>query len=435
LKIQEKSWYPGWESNPHEEKSPEDFKSSASAIPPPGHRQCKSNKDKYLLQHSHLHTRPLRHSGVGSGVGWSFYQVFLHVTRPSCIFTAVKTDQSDLPVRVHDLSHLKPAQKAGALQESNALRFESQIQQSAIKLLPGKIIPVRRVAEYEIWFEIKRRLGCVELHELVDADGIQRGVSPDLKEAFVVSKSDAERLKLEKGWLRKVVLGGDIKRFSVNYQDRLVIYVTRNDDPTKFKHICRFIDSHKSEITCKEVKTGKHSIYALHRARDARIFTKQPKLVGVITEDEPVLARDDEGLYATDGAYLFGVKEGVEINYVLGLLNSTLLRFLYRLIATEEKRTLAQVKPAVLGTLPIRMVDRSVAHDCEKQKKIVDLVEDLTTLFRKHQGKLKGEDLLVAAKKIRRIDDLVFELYELSDKDRNVIDVEMAPAPEYVGAK
>jgi Phage integrase family len=31
-----KEWCPGWESNPHEEKSPEDFKSSASAIPPPG---------------------------------------------------------------------------------------------------------------------------------------------------------------------------------------------------------------------------------------------------------------------------------------------------------------------------------------------------------------------------------------------------------------
>src|SRR3989442_8499784 len=31
-----KTWCPGWESNPHEEKSPEDFKSSASAIPPPG---------------------------------------------------------------------------------------------------------------------------------------------------------------------------------------------------------------------------------------------------------------------------------------------------------------------------------------------------------------------------------------------------------------
>jgi len=34
--FNEKQWCPGWESNPHEEKSPEDFKSSASAIPPPG---------------------------------------------------------------------------------------------------------------------------------------------------------------------------------------------------------------------------------------------------------------------------------------------------------------------------------------------------------------------------------------------------------------
>ena len=37
FQIKAKKWCPGWESNPHEEKSPEDFKSSASAIPPPGH--------------------------------------------------------------------------------------------------------------------------------------------------------------------------------------------------------------------------------------------------------------------------------------------------------------------------------------------------------------------------------------------------------------
>ena len=36
FKMKRKKWCPGWESNPHEEKSPEDFKSSASAIPPPG---------------------------------------------------------------------------------------------------------------------------------------------------------------------------------------------------------------------------------------------------------------------------------------------------------------------------------------------------------------------------------------------------------------
>ena len=46
-----KNWCPGWESNPHEEKSPEDFKSSASAIPPPGQRQYKVNESKELVQY------------------------------------------------------------------------------------------------------------------------------------------------------------------------------------------------------------------------------------------------------------------------------------------------------------------------------------------------------------------------------------------------
>src|SRR6266404_2733400 len=46
-----KKWCPGWESNPHEEKSPEDFKSSASAIPPPGRWHYKSSGEKHVLQH------------------------------------------------------------------------------------------------------------------------------------------------------------------------------------------------------------------------------------------------------------------------------------------------------------------------------------------------------------------------------------------------
>jgi hypothetical protein len=47
-------WCPGWESNPHEEKSPEDFKSSASAIPPPGPWHYKLSESKELVQHKRL---------------------------------------------------------------------------------------------------------------------------------------------------------------------------------------------------------------------------------------------------------------------------------------------------------------------------------------------------------------------------------------------
>src|SRR5260370_13647337 len=44
MKTRHKDWCPGWESNPHEEKSPEDFKSSASAIQPPGQWYLQSNE-------------------------------------------------------------------------------------------------------------------------------------------------------------------------------------------------------------------------------------------------------------------------------------------------------------------------------------------------------------------------------------------------------
>src|SRR6266702_465657 len=47
-------WCPGWESNPHEEKSPEDVKSSASAIPPPGRWLYKFNQRARFLQHCGL---------------------------------------------------------------------------------------------------------------------------------------------------------------------------------------------------------------------------------------------------------------------------------------------------------------------------------------------------------------------------------------------
>ena len=47
-------WCPGGESNPHEEKSPEDFKSSASAIPPPGPWHYKLIESNEFVQHECL---------------------------------------------------------------------------------------------------------------------------------------------------------------------------------------------------------------------------------------------------------------------------------------------------------------------------------------------------------------------------------------------
>src|SRR5258708_38519045 len=109
-----------------------------------------------------------------------------------------------------------------------------------------------------------------------------------------------------------------------------------------------YIDQFADRITCREVKEGKHSLYALHRARDEGIFLKSSKFVGVITEDEIIVARDDKQTYATDGLYVFGIRDNVDPDYLMGVLNSRLFVFIYRQLSMEQGRPLAQVKPTTL---------------------------------------------------------------------------------------
>jgi TaqI-like C-terminal specificity domain len=154
---------------------------------------------------------------------------------------------------------------------------------------------------------------------------------------------------------------------------------------------------------------------------------KRPKLVGVITEDEPILARDDAQFFATDGAYLFGVRDTVNCNYLLGIMNSQLIRFLYRLAATETNRVLAQVKPAVLGTLPVIAVNLADPSDKGMHDSLAKLADRMLELSeRKHSSKLPRSEVTQVEREIAatdtEIDNLVYDLYGITKEERKIIE-------------
>jgi CBS domain-containing protein len=276
-------------------------------------------------------------------------------------------------------------------------------------------------ANYSLW---KRASSCPaeRLADLVDEDGIQRGVSPDLKEAFLVSHKIAKDWKLEAGKLRPVLTGGkQVKRYDIDYPDLLLIYTGRNDDYRRLPRICAYIDQFKKQITCKEVQQRKHSIYSLHRAREERIFLKPRKLVGVITEDEIVLALDDQRTFATDGLYLFGLKPSVDIRYVMGVMNSRLFISIYRLSSLEEGRALAQVKPTVLANLPIRTIDLTNPADRTRHDKLVGLVDKMLALVPKLRGAKTDAERQTLQHAVtatdQQIDAQVYELYGLTPEE------------------
>jgi len=134
-------------------------------------------------------------------------------------------------------------------------------------------------------------------------------------------------------------------------------------------------------------------------------------------------------LYAPDG--------DIDVRYLVGLLNSKLLRFAYvATIREASQRVFPQVKLGPLGTLPIRALDLKSPNDRKKHDRVVELVDAML----KAQRQLRGEKNEVAAEarrlRVREldadIDRTVFELYGLTATE--VAEVEtvietLAPAP------
>jgi type I restriction-modification system DNA methylase subunit len=362
----------------------------------------------------------LAHSQVSSVLNMG--DVFEKVTRPASILVFETGEPGTQNISVAGFTKIPKFLKPEALADKS---LYDQVSQNEIRRLPRNIFITSDVGNYRIWAQaisVNQR----PLKEFVDADGIQRGVSPDYKDAFVVDSKTKRAAKLEKDHLRRVLTGGkQVKRYFIEHPDLWLIYTSGDDDFSTLPGIRHYIDKFKSDITCKEVKQHKHSRYALHRARNPVIFTKPSKIVGVITEDEIIVAIDRAQTFVTDGLYVFGVREEVDSRYIVALLNSTLFIFLYRLLALEEGRVLAQVKPTLVEEMPIRVINSNIRTEREAHARLVQLVEQLETLY----GRLREPSSTRESETLQRqidhnrseIDTIVFELYNLSPDDVSLV--------------
>ncbi len=350
--------------------------------------------------------------------------VFVKVTRPSCIVIFHK-EKDDLATKVIDCSKELPDEIRSSINDETL--FES-INQDAILNIPGKLFVTNSVSDYKILEKVKSKPNEI-FANLVDDDGIQRGASPDLKEAFIVNGNTIKKYKLESFKLKKVLTGGkQVKRYFIDYQGDYLIYTTKRDDFSKIPNICAYIKQFKDRITCKEVVQKKHPMYALHRPRKESIFTKNKKILGVITEDEIIVALDGDSFYATDGLYMFSPIEKINPHYLMAILNSQLFKFLYRLISIESGRVLAQVKPKVISQLPIHTIDFSNPKEVAKHDKLVSLVDNMLGLQKKYREARMERDKEIYERQIKivdgQIDGLVYDLYGLTEEEIKVVEGE-----------
>jgi adenine-specific DNA-methyltransferase len=141
--------------------------------------------------------------------------------------------------------------------------------------------------------------------------------------------------------------------------------------------------------------------------RQPEIFEYPNKIVIRQTGDTIIATIIDNKFVCRDNLHLCLPKnEKIELRYILGLLNSKLMDFVYTYINPEKGEVLAQVKKNHVESLPI-------IYDDIRNPMLLDLVNRVLT------EKVKGYDTTELES---RIDKIVFHIYNLTYDEVLIVD-------------
>ena len=148
------------------------------------------------------------------------------------------------------------------------------------------------------------------------------------------------------------------------------------------------------------------------RIRPAERYEQAPFVIRQ-TAAEPIVGPREGATYLRNSLLaLYPPTDGTDVRYLVGLLNSRLLRWAYRRLTPESgQKAFPQVKVRALRALPIRRIDPNDAADRAAHDRIVELVGRLLDLHR------RADDHDERRRVDRAIDHAVYELYGLTDEE------------------
>ena len=264
-------------------------------------------------------------------------------------------------------------------------------------------------------WKLKEKLKKInpKLDELVT--DMMQGIKTGCNRVFLLKKK-LGRLSVP------IVKGRDISRYSLNFANRFLLYIT-DVDLEEHPEIKRYMEKQyqsslkpeadnrlKKLRTRRPVRKGIVEWYQISEPRRPELFETE-KIIMRQTADSIIATIDDKEFYNTNDVYNVALADDVEFNikYVLALLNSKLLNWYYQHLVREAGRTFAEVKRGNLGLLPIRKIDFSRPEEKEHYDEIIELVDRILSL-NKRLNEI-DTDFYRYINNIPRIKDATFKRY------------------------
>jgi type I restriction-modification system DNA methylase subunit len=255
----------------------------------------------------------------------------------------------------------------------------------------------------------------------------------------VYSKALGKTFTIESNLTSLFLQGKEIKPYQLLYSSKLLIIPYElingnvcliNEDKlhTNFPLTFDYLMQNKQFLENREKgKMLGSSWYAYIYPKNIELM-KSPKILVPDIANKSSFAWDEKGDYAFTSGYGITLKSNVQesIKYILGLLNSKLLDFYLKNISTTMRGGFFRYFTQFIEQLPIRLIDFSNSKDKKNYDRINQLVEQMLSLHKQ----LNQAQTPPAKKRIqqqikatdRQINQLVYELYELTDEEIAIVE-------------
>ena len=161
--------------------------------------------------------------------------------------------------------------------------------------------------------------------------------------------------------------------------------------------------------------------------RDKSIFDAPIKIMVRQTGDSIIATLVEKGFIARNNIHILlpSVKD-YDLRYVLGVINSKMMDFVYAIMNPEKGEALAEVKKQHVERLPIRTINFSNPADKSRHDKMVELVEQMLSLHKQLVAAKTDHDKTTLQRQIdatdKQIDRLVYELYGLTEEEIKIVE-------------
>jgi adenine-specific DNA-methyltransferase len=314
--------------------------------------------------------------------------------------------------------------------------FATVLDQDSLKILQENLKPDGWRLESSQNFDLlaKLRNAGKHLDEYVNGK-FYYGIKTGFNEAFVIDRVTRDRLINEHPSSAEVIKpflrGRDVKRWALESPNLYLLFIPwhfplnedssitgasekaekefQNHYPAIYKHLLQF----KKQLSERnKAETGiRYEWYALQRCAASywQEFS-QPKIIIPAITNNVEYAPDLLGYYSNDKTSICIPKD---INYTLGILNSSLMWWFIQQIAASKQGGFFEFKPIYVSQIPIVNATKSQRTAIEK-------------LVQKCLDAKKGNPKADTSELEKAIDHLVYKLYQLTYDEVKIIDPEFA---------